>query len=70
VNLINDNSGSGPKRQVISADHMSKSINDLEPFQQKIILTCGHWAYNTFGRRFKEIRQGDFIRCLRCNKDS
>lgn len=66
--MINDNSSnaSWPKVSIIGVEIIPKSIMDNEPYQQKLILSCGHWLYNTYGNSYKQKYLRDIINCRNC----
>lgn len=70
--LINDNSNDLQYREVriVGAVNCAKTIRDLEPFQQKVYLSCGHWLYNTYGAQYPIKNVDEAIRCRSCHRVS
>lgn len=66
--MINDNNDMlWPRSTIDSIEEISpKTIYDLEPYQQKVILSCKHICYNTYGNRFESKVVGNTMGCRNC----
>jgi hypothetical protein len=68
LKLKNDNSHDPrwPERTIIAAATIENFLDD-EPHAQRLNLSCGHWAINTFdGVKFPERHEGETLRCRTC----
>lgn len=66
MNLIKDNNPKGPEVIVEHEFKINKNIRDSEPNQQILILSCGHWCYNTWGNEYQEKTEGEKLNCRLC----
>jgi len=66
INDNNDKKEPWPKRRVVEIRKIDKTIQDGEPFQQRIYLACGHTLYNTYGGKFSAKTPGITMGCRSC----
>ena len=66
--MINSNDHDGPLVTIIHTESMPQTIRDNEHYQQRLILNCGHWCYNTFGNIRPKFHEGQQIKCLKCHE--
>jgi len=70
MKLINDNRNleSWPEVIIVGSIDVTNLINDEEPFEQRLQLSCGHIAFNTYGYQKRKFNVNDKIRCKLCGE--